>query len=788
MFSRWGAFVYRRRRIVLLVMLVLAAAASPLAAGTADQLSSGGWLDPKSESAAVADRLEAEFGGSRTAFIAVIRSDDPTANARSAEFQGAIAETVASLVEDERVGEITGYAETGDDRFISIDGDAAYIVIGLDMTEDESVEVVDDIAAQLTPPAGYSLGLTGFGPIQKDSAELSEQDLQRAEVVSLPIAALVLILVFASIIAAGMPLLVAGLAIPTSLAIINLVARQTEMSIYVLNIATMLGLALAIDYSLFITSRFREELARGRTVEGAVTIAVGTAGKAVLFSGIAVAIGLSGLLWFDASALSSIGLGGAIVVLTSVIFSLTFLPAVLGMLGPRVNALSVRSLLRRVGVLGDEPTARHSRWEQVAHAVMRRPFAVLVPVLALLFVAGSPFFRLQQGVPDATVYPAGVPSRDAWVALTTEFRAGETNPITIVLDTTAEATDGTSIEAVMAYTAALDDLEGIDRVEGPFTITDPATGALLDAEQVAQLYAAPAGTLPPQLEAAVAALEEAYIRGSTVRLDAISPLPPTTPEGTAVVPRVRGVDPGQGIDGVMVGGTAAVSEDFLVAQNEKLPWAVGTTLLASALILFLLFGSVAIPIKAVVMTLLSLSASFGALVWIFQEGNLHELLGFEPLGFTIAGNPIIMFAVLIGLSMDYEVLLLSRIQESYRRTGDNTAAVAEGLSRTAGVITGAAMVMVVVFSAFALADVVTIKSIGVGMALAVLLDATVIRVLLVPATMRLLGEWNWWAPGILGRLADRLGFSHVEDEDEGGGEDEVAGAAAGAAGTATNPA
>jgi RND superfamily putative drug exporter len=786
MFSRWGAFVYRRRRFVLLVMLAVAAAASPLAAGTADQLSAGGWLDPNSESAAVADRLEAEFGGSRTAFVAVFRSATPGADARSPEFQAAIAETVAPLLDDERVGAITGYAETGDDRFVSVKGDAAYVVIGLDMTEDESVEVVDDVEALLVTPEGYSLGLTGFGPIQKDSAELSEQDLQRAEVVSLPIAALVLVLVFASIVAAGMPLVVAGLAIPTSLAIINLVARQTEMSIYVLNIATMLGLALAIDYSLFITSRFREELAKGRTVERAVTIAVGTAGKAVLFSGIAVAVGLSGLLWFEASALSSIGLGGAVVVLSSVGFSLTFLPAVLGMLGPRVNALSVRSLLRRVGFVGDEPAARHSRWERVAHAVMRRPFAVLVPVLGLLFIAGSPFFRLQQGVPDATVYPAGVPSRDAWVALATEFRPGETNPITIVLDTAHDATDPASIEAVMAYATAIEGLEGIDRVEGPFAITDPATGALLDAGQVAQLYAAPAGALPPQLEAAVAALEEAYIRGSVVRLDAISPLSPTTPDGTAVVPRVRGVDPGDDIERVMVGGTAAVSEDFLAAQNERMPWAVGTTLLASALILFLLFGSLAIPLKAVVMTLLSLSASFGALVWVFQEGNLHELLGFEPLGFTIAGNPIIMFAVLIGLSMDYEVLLLSRIQESYRRTGDNTKAVAEGLARTAGVITGAAMVMVVVFSAFALADVVTIKSIGVGMALAVFLDATVIRVLLVPATMRLLGEWNWWAPGILGRLADRLGFSHVEDEGEG--EAAQPDVAASAVGTATTPA
>jgi RND superfamily putative drug exporter len=232
------------------------------------------------------------------------------------------------------------------------------------------------------------------------------------------------------------------------------------------------------------------------------------------------------------------------------------------------------------------------------------------------------------------------------------------------------------------------------------------------------------------------------------------------------VERIRALARPAGISSVQVGGTAALAQDFLDSQSERMPWAVGTVLIASALILFLLFGSIAIPIKAVVMTLLSLSASFGALVWIFQEGNLHEILNFQPIGYTVAGNPIIMFAVLIGLSMDYEVLLLSRIQEAYRRTGDNATAVAEGLGRTAGVITGAALIMVTVFAAFALADVVTIKSVGVGMAIAVALDATIIRVLLVPATMRLLGRWNWWAPGVLGRLADSFGFSHVEDEDD----------------------
>lgn len=765
MFSRWGAFVYRRRRIVLLVMLALAAAAAPLAAGTASQLSSGGWLDKNSESATVASRLESEFGGGRSAFIALFRSDAPGADATSNAFQAAIASTLAGVKTDGRVSNVTGYAETRDNRFISVKGDAAYVVIGLNMTDDASVGAVASIQAKLAPPVGYSVGLTGFGPIQKDSAALSEKDLQRAETVSLPIAALVLILVFSSIIAAGMPLVVAGLAIPTSLAIINLLARQTEMSVYVLNIATMLGLALAIDYSLFITSRFREELAKGRSTEQAVTIAVGTAGKAVLFSGVAVAIGLSGLLWFRASALSSIGLGGAMVVLSSVVFALTFLPALLGVLGPRVKALSVGGLIRRIRGGSAPVQAPRSRWERIALGVMRRPFAVLVPVLIALFIAGSPFFRLQQGVPDASIFPAGLPSRDAWVALMHEFRPGETSPIAILASTSGSPTDAASIQAVMDYTASLEKVDGIARVEGPFNLTDPSTGAAMSAAQVARLYAAPSGSLPPPLGAAVAALREAYIRDGVVKLNAVSPLEPATPAGTAVVPRVRAVQVPSAIAHVQVGGVAAISADFLASQNDRLPWAVGTTLLASAIILFLLFGSLAIPLKAVVMTLLSLSASFGALVWIFQEGNLHQALNFNPIGFTIAGNPIIMFAVLIGLSMDYEVLLLSRIQESYRRTGDNTAAVAEGLARTAGVITGAAMIMVVVFSSFALADIITIKSIGVGMALAVFIDATIVRVLLVPATMRLLGEWNWWAPGILGRLADRLGFSHVEDDE-----------------------
>jgi uncharacterized membrane protein YdfJ with MMPL/SSD domain len=362
-------------------------------------------------------------------------------------------------------------------------------------------------------------------------------------------------------------------------------------------------------------------------------------------------------------------------------------------------------------------------------------------------------------VPGAEIYPEGVESRDAYVALQTEFAPGETTPIVILVDVEGSPTDPATIAALTDYADRLTGLDGIDRVEGPFSIINPQTGSPFGPDETAALYAMPDAQRPPGLDA----LLDRYVRGSTVRLDAISPTPPAKPAATDLVPLIREIDPGVGTS--QVGGSAATAYDFLVSQGERAPWAVGLTLVASGLILFLLFGSLIIPVKAVIMTLLSISASFGALVWIFQDGNLSNVLAFEPLGYTIAGNPIIMFSVIFGLSMDYEVLLLSRIQEAYRRTGDNTASVAEGLSRTAGVITGAALIMITVFSAFALAEVITIKSIGVGMAIAVAVDATIIRVLLVPATMRLMGRWNWWAPGILGRLVDRLGFSHVEDDE-----------------------
>ena len=765
MFSRWGAFVYRFRRIILVLAIVLGAGASTVAGKAASELSAGGWLDPNSESQAVADRLAADFGGGRGTLIPIFVGP-AGADATSPGFQAQIAESLEGLSKDPDVERIVGFAETGDRRFISANGQSAYVVVGLKVTDEESVGLLPDLEAAITPPGdGIRLLLGGYGPLTRDSAAQSEHDLVRAETVSLPIAAIILLLVFASLVGAGLPLLVAGLAIPSTLAMVYLVAQRTEISIYVSNISTMLGLALAIDYSLFMVSRFREELRRGRTVGEAVEVAVSTSGKAVLFSGLAVAIGLSGLMVFSAPALRSIGIGGALTVAASVFYALTFLPALLGVLGSRVNALSVAGLRDRIRRAFGRPVgdaaiaARESRWERLAHAVMARPILVLVPTLILLVATGTPLLRLEQGIPDAFVLPKGLPSREAALTLQEGFAAGTTSPIVVLATVSGDPASADNVKRLGALSDRIAAIEGVDAVESPFSrIPNPATGRSLTVEELAALYSQPRDAWPP----ALSALYDRFVKGSTVRFDALSPLKPVSPEGTAVIPAVRALDGQDGIK-VQVGGSAALGYDFLAAQRDRIPLAVAITMVAMGVILFLLFGSVVLPLKAIVMTLLSITASFGALVWIFQEGNLSNWLGFESPGFTIAGNPIIMFSVLFGLSMDYEVLLLSRVQEAWRRTGDNRAAVAEGLARTAGVITGAALIMVTVFAAFALADTITIKSIGVGMAIAVLVDATIIRVLVVPATMRLMGRWNWWAPGVLGRFADRLGFSHVED-------------------------
>ncbi|MGA3029428.1 MAG: MMPL family transporter [Candidatus Limnocylindrales bacterium] len=760
MFARWGKFVYRRRRWVAALALLVAATSFGFASRVSSVLTTGGWYDPSSESQQVAQRLASDFGQGGSSIVVLFQAPGRT-DATSAAFQADVTAALSGLRSDRRVTSFVGFPQTGDSRFISTGGDATWVLVDLNLNEDQAISAVDALRSEIATPPGFTVQMTGNAPLSAATSAQSENDLARAESISLPIALFILILVFGSLIAAGLPLLVAGLTIPSTLAIVWVIAQHTTMSIFVTSVVTMLGLALAIDYSLFMVSRFREELACGATVEEAIERTVATSGKAVAFSGSAVAIGLSGLLLFRAPTLSSMGIGGALIALCSVAYALTFLPATLSILGPRVERLRVPNPFRRpasaagTGSTYSAAPARAGWWERIASAVMARPVAVLLPVLALLLAFGVPFLGERPGLPGADVLPATAEARAAWDTIETQSPAGETRPIDLLVTVQGNPLSGANATALADYSARLATLAGVARVDGPFSLTDK-NGQQLATSAVAAVVSAPSGSRPAALNAALAST----VRASTVHLQVVSPLAGSA-AGQALVQTIRGIAPGAGIT-IAVGGDDASSLDFLNAQNSELPVAIVFILIAMALMLMLQFGSVVLPLKAVVMTMLSLTASFGALVWIFQDGNLSGVLGFVSPGFTVAIVPILMFSLIFGLSMDYEVLLVSRIQESYRKTGDTSRAVAEGLSRTGRVITGAALIMVSVFAAFGLADQIVIKSIGVGMAIAVLIDATIIRVLLVPATMRLLGSRAWWAPSRLSGISGRLGFSHTE--------------------------
>jgi uncharacterized membrane protein YdfJ with MMPL/SSD domain len=761
MFVHWGRFVYRRRKIVATIALLVALASFSLASRASSALSTGGWFEPGSQSQQVAQRLAGEFGQGGSAIVVLYQAPGRM-DAASPAFQAQVAQSLSRLAADPRVASIVGYAQTGSDSFISTTGDAAWVLVNLKLSEDQAIEAVDSLRSEISTPAGLTVEMTGNAPLSLAMSAQSEQDLSRAETVSLPIALLILILVFGSLVAAGLPLTVAGLTIPTTLALVFLLAQRLTMSIFVTSVVTMLGLALAIDYSLFMVSRFREELACGATVAEAVEKTVATSGKAVAFSGTAVAIGLSGLIVFRASPLNSLGIGGALIALCSVAYALTFLPAMLGMIGPRIERLRVRLPDRLVRGASEPPSgapASGGFWARIASAVMARPVAVLLPILAMLLAFGVPFLGERSGLPGASVLPSSNQAAAAWNTLETRFPAGETSPIDVLVTTTGNPLSSANATALAQYSARLADLRGVSRVDGPFSLADQ-NGKPMPATEIASVLRQPADVRPTALNALVAA----DVRGSTVHLQVISPLA-GTPAGQTLVQTIRDLGAGSGMS-VAVGGADATALDFLNGQNAQLPIAIVFILVAMALMLLVQFGSAVLPVKAVVMTLLSLTASFGALVWIFQDGNLSGVLGFTSPGFTVSIVPILMFAVIFGLSMDYEVLLLSRIQESYRKTGDTRAAVADGLARTGRVITGAALIMVSVFAAFGLGDLIVIKSLGIGMAIAVLIDATIIRALLVPATMRLLGRWAWWSPSPVSGLTSRLGFSHTPTDYE----------------------
>lgn len=742
MLTRWGEFVDRRSKLVLALSAGSMIAAILLMILAAGPLSSSGFVDRNSESQQVARQLADEFGRGREQLIFIFDGPGP---ANDPAARATIEAALAPVAADPRVARVLTTWNTGNPAFVSYDGKSTYAVALLDVEEDAGIKAMKDLAPGVEAAvagAGYTVALTGFPAVGDDIAHEVEQGIIRAETVSIPLTILIQLLVFGAVIAAGLPLLVGGLSIVGGISVILLIANVTDQSIFAINIITMLGLALGVDYSLFMVARFREELAQ-RDPHAAVVVTMATTGKAILFSGITVIFGLAATFFFPLPALRSMGLAGMAVVAMALVYGLTFLPALLAVLGHRINMLPIR-----VPGASRSTTGESRFWHAIATAVMRRPLAVLVPVLAVLLLAGVPFLRLDltPGGPD--ILPHHSPSRIASERLTTDFPAGEADPVPVLFTVDGESIlTPAGIASLRAFVDAASAVPRVTRVET--IITDPATAAL-DWDAIA------AGTQP--LPAEAMPLVGQFVNGNTTLVQVVADVDGRDLE--AVVRDLRDIEPAAAT--AKVGGFAGSSVDTVDGIMAGLPAAILFVILGSYLILLFTFGSVFLPIKAIVMTLLSITASLGALVLIFQDGRLENLLGFTATGEIISTTPILMFCILFGLSMDYEVLMLTRIQEEYQRTGDNTASVAFGLERTAKTITSAAAIMVVAFGAFMLADVVIIKSFGFGLTLAVLIDATIVRGLLVPATMRLLGDWNWWAPRPVKAIVDRVGLSHVE--------------------------
>ncbi len=775
------------------------------APGLSDRLKGGGFEGADSDAEKVQDILAEEFGASPSTITVVF--DGEGLEAQSDEFREAEDAALDQVRELDAVTEVFSYSESQDPRFISESGERSYALASFDVPIDQAQGLADEVrgAARSDELTTY---VTGAPAVYLDITEASNDDVRRAEEYAFPVALVILIVAFGSLVAAGVPVLIGGASVAVTLAALYFLAGVYDMSIFVFTISTMLGLGLGIDYALFAVSRFREELEH-YPVSEAVPRTVETAGRSIFFSGTAVLIGLMGLLFFPYMFMRSIGVAGILVVFVSVAAALTLLPAVLAILGHKINALSVRR--RRT----EGNTAGASLLARGAELVMRRPLIVLVLVGAILTALLYPATYMQVGVPEATVLPTRYESRAGDDILKNDFDYAALTPIEVVATLPDDPASTEGLQSIQALGESIEVTEGVDRVESLYTIGEEAareyaTG-LDTAREEAEAEAAsrvdeaveeqletlrgrsgvlpsgveervraeaeslaaeelesqlpelpegvnPDGTATPEGIANVLALPEVresgevesalsfYTAGERALVRVVTSSSPYVEEARATVGEVRAVEPPEGTS-FIVGGLPAGQKDFISNLYGNVPYAVAFVLGVTYIVLFLTFRSVFIPLKAVIVNILSLTASFGAIVFVFQDGNLSGLLGFTPLGFVDATLPILMFCTIFGVSMDYEVFLLSRIREAYEYGESNTASVAKGLVATAGIITSAAAIIVVVTGAFAFTGIITTKAIGLGLAVAVFVDATIIRVLLVPATMRILGDWNWWPGG-----------------------------------------
>ena len=750
MFYHLGRIATRFRWLIVGLWMVAIAVSLPFAPQASQVLHSGGFVSPDADSERALNLLVQKVHLNLTIVQVIFTSENTSVGSvGTADSPQFIQESQQALARVRNWSEVSGIVSfTDNPRQISLDRHAAYVNILFKPDPDSASKLLPQLESRLQPVPNLKTTIGGGPVFYEDIQAVSERDLRRAEFLAIPFAIIALLLVFRSVVAAILPALVGGGAVAVSLALVFGLGQITTLSIFVLNITTLFGLGLGVDYSLFMVSRFREELAHGRNVEEAVAITVATAGRAVIFSGLTVSIGLAGLIFFRINFLRSVGMAGVMVVLLAVLAAITLLPASLSIIGTRINAFPVRlpRLWRRTSgaatsTLSPSPAAplandHHGFWYQLSHVVMRYPLQVFVPVFILLIALGLPFLGVRFSAPDASILPPDVPSRAAFDLLAKRFNDRETTPILLAVQTPGDVLTTTNIRNLYNYVRRIQADPRVARVDS-IVSADPR----YTLEQYELVYTHPQQISDPYLSAFL----KPSVSGNTTMILVISKYGMLDQRSQALVQTIRNTTPGNGIT-TLVDGSTAGDMDYVTSLYTDFPIAIVIVAITTYIVLLFLFRSLILPLKAILMNTLSILASYGALVVIFQNGFLHQLLGFTPLGFVEASGPILLFCSLFGLSMDYEVFLLSRIQESFWQTGDNTRAVALGLQRSGGIITSAAVIVIVVSSCFATADMILVKALGLGMALAVAIDATLVRGLLVPATMRLLGDLNWWLP------------------------------------------
>ena len=702
----------RRPWIVIGVWVALLLVGGFLASGVGDVLTSDIALTNNPESTRaetlIEDRLRGPDRATETVIVVseVTNVDDPAFEV----FVGDLLTQIRGL--DGLVEQATSFYEIGDQRLVSADGDTTILPVVLAYDESEATDEVAplvDLVKEADEAEGFQVLTAGQASINHESNEISERDARRGEMIGIPIALIILLLVFGAVLAAGIPLLMAVVSIVIAIGTVALIGEAFELNFMVINLITMIGLALGIDYSLFIVHRYREELRAGLDKQEAIAKAGATSSRAVLFSGGTVVVGLMGMMIVPSNIYRSVAAGSVTVAIVSVLAALTLLPAVLSLLGDKINAL-------RFPFLGRGEDNERSFWGRSARVVMARPIVSIVAVVGLLVAAMVPYFTINVGLPGVSMFPQDSDSRVAFEILTEDFSAGLLSPTEIVIDA-PDVSDPEVQAGIERLTAALAD----DPIFGPVTTEVNEAG---DLEVVSVLIAA-----DPFEDAAYDAIDrlrDDYLPAAFAGVDA----------------------------DVLVGGESAVADDVFATIAKYTPIVFAFVLGFSFILLLVVFRSIVVPIKAIVMNLLSVGATYGVLVLVFQHGVGNEILGLRQTETIAVWLPLFLFAVLFGLSMDYHVFLLSRIRERFDQTGDNRESVAFGVRNTAGIITGAAAIMVAVFSGFAMGDLVDLQQTGFGLGLAVLLDATIIRSVLVPASMALLGDLNWYLPKWLEWLPD----------------------------------